>query len=59
MMTMRHETSHVDPRACESTPRRGDPPLAVGGYHEASHATGIAGDQIDESAPNAGVVYPY
>lgn len=33
--------------------------MAVGGYRDASKATGINGDQNDDSAPSAGAVYLY
>jgi hypothetical protein len=33
--------------------------LAVGGYREDSNATGINGDQADNSAPDAGAVYVF
>lgn len=33
--------------------------LAVGAYHETSSATGIDGDQADNSALNSGAVYVY
>src|SRR6478735_9276089 len=33
--------------------------LAVGAYGEASNATGVNGDQTDNSAPNAGAVYVF
>jgi CO dehydrogenase/acetyl-CoA synthase epsilon subunit len=33
--------------------------LAVGAYHEASNATGIDGDQADDSVVNAGAVYVF
>jgi len=33
--------------------------LAVGAYYEASAATGIDGNQADDTAPNAGAVYVY
>jgi hypothetical protein len=33
--------------------------LAVGAIHEASNATGINGNQADNSTPDAGAVYVY
>jgi hypothetical protein len=33
--------------------------LAVGAIYEDSNATGLAGDQLDNSAPNTGAVYLY
>ena len=33
--------------------------LAVGAYREASNATGVNGNQADNSAPNSGAVYVF